>query len=177
MLIEGKPVTVIAISETKMPGRLIPYNADDNLFKIFYGSQSDYINCEQVSVGKLKEIMVDYANRCIDEKLKDCSGLDFLTRKGKLLYLGFEENYENELRRLREIKDDPDYTDGWCIIDDSRYVKTLEDVCGILLFGEGEHAIDHVKEFIRFNGDNDIYDLGYTAKTVLRKLQTYFTVS
>lgn len=100
--------------------------------------------------------------------------LNFLTDEGKRLYYKFEKYYCDELEKLRKEKNDPEYCEGWCIIDNSDYVKTLEDVCGILIYGDDEFAFDHLDDFIKYNGEDDIYDLGYTAKEVKEALKKYY---
>ena len=99
---------------------------------------------------------------------------DFLTTKGNELFNKFHEYYYEELECLRKEYNDPEYTEGWCIIDTPKYVKTLEDICGVLIYGEDENAIGHVELFIETWGEDEVYNLGYTGKEVLNELARYY---
>ena len=100
--------------------------------------------------------------------------LNYLTVKGNELNDRFDRYYCEELEYLRKEYNDPEYFEGWCIIDTPKYVKTLEDICGILIYGDDTNAVNHVEEFIRQYGENEIYDLGYTGKEVLNELTKYY---
>ena len=93
--------------------------------------------------------------------------------EGKRLDKKFHSYYVSELEKLRKERNDPDYTEGWCIIDTSEYVKTLEDVCGILIYGDDDNAFNHLDEFIETYGEDEIYDLGFTAREVRNELEKY----
>lgn len=58
-----------------------------------------------------------------------------MNAKGQELYNKWEATYENELKRLREEMNDPEYEKGWSIIDNSKFVKTIDDEIGLLVFG------------------------------------------
>lgn len=98
---------------------------------------------------------------------------NYLTAEGKRLSDKFDRYYKEELECLRREFGDPNYFEGWCIIDTPKYVKTLEDVCGLAIYGEDD-AISHLKEFINTEGEDAIYDLGFTGREVLYKLLTYY---
>ena len=93
--------------------------------------------------------------------------------KGKSLYEKFEQYYYDELAKLRKEKKDPEYIEGWCIIDNEDYVRTLEDVCGILIYGDDDFAFQHLDDFIKQYGEDEVYDCGYTAREVRDELLKY----
>ena len=70
-----------------------------------------------------------------------------LNKKGWEMFDKWQSIYEEELKRLREEMNDPDYTEGWCIIDNYNHVKTLEDEVGLLIFGYDEHIDSYFDEW------------------------------
>lgn len=99
-----------------------------------------------------------------------------LNAKGKELYDIWEHNYRTENDKLGGNSADGDYVEGWCIIDNDDYVKTLTDECGLLIFGYDHNAIDVVNEWIELYGENDIIFEGYTCAEVKAELLKYFEV-
>lgn len=95
---------------------------------------------------------------------------DYVTDKGNELYELFNGYYITELEKLRKEKGDPNYVEGWCIIDNSDYVKTIEDLCGLLIYGYDEHVFEHLDGF----SDDDEYWEGYTVKEVREEISKYF---
>ena len=99
-----------------------------------------------------------------------------LNTKGEELYDIWEQNYRTENDKLGGNSADGDYVEGWCIIDNDDYVKTLTDECGLLIFGYYDNAIDVVNEWIELYGENDIIFEGYTCAEVKAELLKYFEV-
>lgn len=58
-----------------------------------------------------------------------------MNKRGQELYNKWDAIYRAELEKLRAEKNDPEYQEGWCIIDDYEHVKTLKDEVGLLVFG------------------------------------------
>ena len=58
-----------------------------------------------------------------------------LNAKGIELYNKWETIYYAELDKLRKKYNDPDYFEGWCIIDNFEHIKTLEDEVGLFVLG------------------------------------------
>lgn len=105
-----------------------------------------------------------------------------LNAKGNELYDIWEKNYCKENDKLGGNSANGDYVEGWCIIDNDDYVKTLTDECGLLIFGydDGEDgAIDHVDEWIEMYGEDDIiftdyYGEEFSCGEVKAELLKYF---
>ena len=89
------------------------------------------------------------------------------------IYEEWEAKYHNELKRLQEEKKDPDYHEGWCIIENSNFVKTLDDVVGLLIFGYDDNALGTIDEWIGEWGENDLY-FGFKLVDIMHALEKYF---
>lgn len=100
-----------------------------------------------------------------------------LNANGQKLYEKFERFHRERIDEIRKETGDYDYTEGWCVIDNSEYVKTLEDVCGIIIYGYDNDGIDHICEYIGDYGENSEYDLGFTARQVLVELMKYYMLN
>lgn len=79
-----------------------------------------------------------------------------LNARGWELYKKWEQIYEDELHRLQAEKNDPDFTEGWCIIDTYDFVKTVEDEVGLLVFGYDEGIGAYFGFWEEHGGDDDI---------------------
>ena len=88
-----------------------------------------------------------------------------LNTKGKELYGIWEQNYIKENDALGGDYASGNIVEGWCIIDNGSYVKTLTDECGLWIFGYDEGAIDHVEECIEMYGASDEFFTDYTGKS------------
>ncbi len=102
-----------------------------------------------------------------------------LNEKGNELYNIWEQNYCKENDNLGGDSANGDYIEGWCIIDNYNYVKTLTDECGLLIFGYDESAIDTVDEWIEMYGADDVIfndatGKGYTCAEIKKELLKYF---
>ena len=95
-----------------------------------------------------------------------------LNEKGKKLYDIWEAKYDEELDKLRKKHDDPDYTEGWSIIEGIG--ETLEDYCGIEIFGDDDYAIPYVKNCIEDWGDFD-WAKDIKASELLEELKKYYS--
>lgn len=97
-----------------------------------------------------------------------------LNAKGKEMYNIWEKHYCNENDKLGGNSANGDFVEGWCIIDNNDYVKTLTDECGLLIFGYDEYAIDVVNEWIEMYGENALIYEDYTCANVKEELLKYF---
>ena len=97
-----------------------------------------------------------------------------LNEKGKELYKIWEQNYCKENDRLGGNSAEGDFVEGWSIIDNNDYVKTLTDECGLLIFGYDDDTIDMIDEWIDMWGKNDICFKSYTFEDVKEELLKYF---
>ena len=89
------------------------------------------------------------------------------------IYNEWEEKYLNELERLKKEYNDPEYHEGWCIIENDCFVKTLEDVVGLLIFGHDCNALGTIDEWIEIYGENDTY-FGFKLVDIMHELEKYF---
>ena len=102
-----------------------------------------------------------------------------LNAKGRELYEIWEQNYYKENDRLGGNHEEGEFVEGWCIIDNDDYVKTLTDECGLLIFGYDESAPWIVDEWIELYGADDVIfkdcnSKGYTCADVKKELLKYF---
>ena len=97
-----------------------------------------------------------------------------LNKKGRELFDIWEQNYYKENDKLGGDSANGDFVEGWSIIDNDDYVKTLTDECGLLIFGYDEGAIDTVDEWIDDGCDGEVGNLGFTYTDVRNELLKYF---
>lgn len=96
-----------------------------------------------------------------------------LNSKGWDLFYKWEAVYRKELEKQRKLTGDPDWIDGWCIIDGSDHIHSIEDAVGVAVFGDDDDAIYRVLE----NYDPDEhYAFGYTAEQFVEMLKPYFDI-
>lgn len=96
-----------------------------------------------------------------------------LNAKGLDLLNKWDGIYSNELEKLRKELNDPDYFEGWSIIDDGDHCPTIEDCVGLAVYGDDDNAIYHILENYR---PDEHYAYGYTAAQVVEMLKTYFDI-
>lgn len=96
-----------------------------------------------------------------------------LNEKGKKLYDIWWKNYCKENDNLGGNSAEGDFVEGWCIIDNDDYVKTLTDECGLLIFGY-DSPVCIVDEWIYEYGANDKIFKSYTCADVKAELLKYF---
>ncbi len=102
-----------------------------------------------------------------------------LNDKGNELYDIWYANYRKENDNLGGDYANGDIVEGWCIIDNNDYVKTLTDECGLLVFGYDDNAINVIDEWIEDYGADDVCftDIDgktYTFAEVKAELLKYF---
>lgn len=92
-----------------------------------------------------------------------------LTDKGWETFYKWQGIYYNELYNLKEEFNDPEYEEGWCIIDNEHYVKDIDDEIGLLIFGYDDGVMDHLCWY-RDKYKDDEYAFGYTAQDIINIL-------
>lgn len=98
-----------------------------------------------------------------------------LNDAGKKLYDKWWENYCQENDRMGGNSAEGDFVEGWSIIDDSRYVKTVEDVCGLMIFGYDQYPFVALEDwFYGCDADYKIYD--FTHDEIKAELLKYYTM-
>lgn len=96
-----------------------------------------------------------------------------LNAKGMELFDKWEHIYWDEVTKQREQTGDPDWIEGWCIIDDADHCKTIEDCIGVAVFGDDDDAIYHILDNFL---PHEHYAYGYTAEQVVEMLKPYFDI-
>ena len=78
--------------------------------------------------------------------------------------------YEAELEK--RTQEDPDFFEGWDIINDSDHIKTIDDAADLLIFGYEGNAVDTVAEWARTDrsGVNGECGFGYTYKQIISRI-------
>lgn len=101
-----------------------------------------------------------------------------LNSKGKELHDIWWKNYCTENDKLGGNSANHEFVEGWCIIDNDDYIKTLTDECGLLIFGYDDYAMFTVAEWIEDYGNEKIKigSIYYTYEDVMNELKKYFEV-
>ena len=97
-----------------------------------------------------------------------------LNKKGMELFDTWRDKYYGELERMRKETGDPDWIEGWCIIDTPEYEHDINDVIGVMIFGDDDDAIYHILE--NFSAKEE-YAFGYTAAEVVEMMKPYFDIN
>lgn len=103
-----------------------------------------------------------------------------LNAEGKKLYNIWKKNYYEENDILGGNSAEGNFVEGWAIIDNNKYVKTLTDFCGLLIFGyDDDDCLWLVEEWIDMYGaDNVIFtDCNgnkYTCIDIKIEMMKYF---
>lgn len=91
--------------------------------------------------------------------------------KGWEMYNKWENIYRTELDRL--MKEDSNCETGWCIIEGDDFVKTLDDVVGLMIFGYDDNALGIIDEWIEEYGKDDSA-YGFNLVDIQKELEKYF---
>lgn len=94
-------------------------------------------------------------------------------KKGWDLFDKWEQKYYEENDRLGGDSVNKDFVEGWSIIENEDFVKTLDDAVGLLVFGYDDNAISVVDEWIENDEEEDTY-LGFKLGDIKRKLKDYY---
>lgn len=102
-----------------------------------------------------------------------------LNKAGRKLFNEWDRKYRAELARLQKELNDPEYTEGWCIIDNYDYVKTVSDEVGLLVFGYDDNLMAMFDEWREMFTDDyvfliDEYGVGYKIGEVEELARKYF---
>ena len=96
-----------------------------------------------------------------------------LNKSGWELYDKWQDIYYDELNKQRAELNEPDYIEGWSIIDDNEHCPTIEDYVGLAVYGDDDDAIYHILENYR---PDEHYAYGYTAAQVVEMLKPYYDI-
>lgn len=99
-----------------------------------------------------------------------------LNEKGKAAVEMIDKYYEQERAWLDQHPEDFYHDEyGWCIIDDSRYIKTFEDECALLVYGYDDGVFEHLEWWAEHgDGWNSEYTMGHTIREYYDEIETYF---
>ncbi|MDO4974938.1 MAG: hypothetical protein Q4E61_01255 [Alphaproteobacteria bacterium] len=101
-----------------------------------------------------------------------------MNKTGWELFDIWEHKYYEENDRLGGDSENGNFVEGWCIIENSRFVKTPEDVIGLYLFGYDEHIfdiIDEWKECCDRKGSDNVWDgIELTYDELEKAMEKYF---
>lgn len=75
-----------------------------------------------------------------------------MNSKGEELYNIWAKKYADENDRLGGDSENGYFIEGWCIIENSNFVKTEQDVVGLYLYGYDEHIFGIIDEWKECNG-------------------------
>lgn len=102
-----------------------------------------------------------------------------LNNAGWKVFNDWDKKYNAELERLRKELNDPEYMEGWFIIDNYDYVKTVGDEIGLLVFGYDDHLMWMFDEWREMGFDKEVffrdsYGVNYTLDEVEHIASKYF---
>ena len=95
---------------------------------------------------------------------------------GKELYNIWWKNYQKENDNLGGNSAEYDFVDGWCIIDNNDYIKTITDECGLLLFAYEENVFNILDEWAEDFDETEKVCGGFTIPEVKKELLKYVEV-
>ena len=95
---------------------------------------------------------------------------------GKELYDVWWKNYKKENDNLGGNSAEGDYVEGWCIIDNDNYIKTITDECGLLLFAYDENVLDILDEWAEDWNETDKICGDFTIPEVKEELLKYIVI-
>ena len=93
--------------------------------------------------------------------------------KASSIFDKWEKLYYEENDKLGGNSKNGDFVEGWCIIENDTYVKTLDDAVGLLIFGYDDNALSIVNDWITADGEDDDY-LGFRLGDIKNKLENYY---
>lgn len=92
-----------------------------------------------------------------------------LTDEGWEAFNRIAQMHEAELEKLRVEYNDPDYDEGWSVIDDFDHIKNIDDDIDLLIYGYEEAVISTLVSWAWGNIDSK-YMFGYTYKQVISRI-------
>lgn len=95
-----------------------------------------------------------------------------LNAKGEKLRRKWERIYLDELEKIRKETNDPQFFEGWCIIDDFDHIRNVEDEIGLLLYGYDDAAMGHLMEWA--TDPDEVYIFGKTYRELVEMMKDYF---
>lgn len=95
---------------------------------------------------------------------------------GRDLYNVWWENYKKENDNLGGNSAEHDFVEGWCIIDNDEYIKTITDECGLLLFAYEEDVFNVLDEWAKDTDETEKICGGFTIPEVKKELLKYVEI-
>lgn len=101
-----------------------------------------------------------------------------LNKQGQKLYDKWEHIYFDELTKIREQTGDPDFCEGWSIIDDWDHIHDIDDEIGLLIFGYEDDAIYHIIETVnsKWSWPDEEWMFGKSCREMIELLKPYFDI-
>lgn len=99
-----------------------------------------------------------------------------LNESGWALHQIWYENYCKENNNLGGNSAEGDFVEGWCIIDNYDYIKTITDECGLLLFAYDENVFNILDEWAEDFDETDKICGGFTIPEVKKELLKYVEI-
>lgn len=99
-----------------------------------------------------------------------------LNKKGAELYNIWYENYCKENDNIGGNSAEHDFVEGWSIIDNKDYIRTITDECGLLLFAYGEYVFDVLDEWAVDCDETEKVCGGYTIAEVKQEILNYVDI-
>lgn len=96
-----------------------------------------------------------------------------LNEKGMKVFNEWQRKYYDELDRIRKETGDPEWIEGWCIIDTMDFEHDINDIIGVMIFGDDDDAIYHILDNYRAD---EPYAFGYTAAQVVEMMKPFFDI-
>ena len=97
-----------------------------------------------------------------------------LNAKGWAAYNRMEKKYYEELDRLKKELNDPNFEEGWCILENDEVAPTAKDYAEVLVFGDMEYAVRIIIDSFKNDPDDTLYWDGVKWKDFVRMLLPYY---
>lgn len=91
-----------------------------------------------------------------------------LTRKGEDAVSRMWKMYHHELAERQ--KADPDFVDGWGIIDNKRYIKTIDDEVDVLMGAYGNDVLNVLSDWVDPSNIDDKCCADWSVKEVISRI-------
>ena len=98
--------------------------------------------------------------------------------KGNAAFARIMRMYYDELTAERKKRNEPDWNEGWSIIDDADHIKTLEDEAALLIFAYDSKAVSVLEEWMSLCHEapcDRIGNLPWTYEEVINCIDSFYT--
>lgn len=99
-----------------------------------------------------------------------------LNELGNELYNAWWKNYCKENDNLGGNSVEHDFVEGYCIVDNFDYIKTITDECGWLLLAYEENVFNILNEWAEDTDETDKICGGFTIPEVKQELLKYVEI-